>query len=418
MVIKNWSGTLTYGTQNVFAPRNIQEVQHIIKSNAKIQAQGTRHCFNTIADNENALLSTANLNQVIELDTHRRTVTVEAGIKYGELAPWLQQRGSALRNLASLPHISVGGSIATATHGSGIKNTNLSAAVTGLEMVIADGSIVRFSKADNADLLNATVVGLGALGVVTKITLSVVPDYSVCQHVYLDMPLEALNDHFFDIISAGYSVSLFTNWANEFIQEVWVKSVTNTGDIQHRTDFYGAIPATQNMHPIPGIGAEHCTEQMGIAGAWHDRLPHFKMGFTPSSGEELQTEYFVPIHNAVDAIMAVSRLGAQINPYLLTSEVRTIAKDELWMSPCYQQDTVAIHFTWKQDWGAVQKLLPIIERELEPYQPRPHWGKLFTMHPDILRSRYAKLDDFKQLAKTHDPSGKFVNSFLQYNLFS
>ena len=417
MAIKNWSGNLVYGTQNVYAPRTVDEVQQIVKSNVKIQAQGTRHCFNTIADNHQALLSTANLNQVIELDTQLQTVTVEAGIKYGELAPWLHQRGFALHNLASLPHISVGGSVATATHGSGVQNANLAAAVSALEIVVADGSIVHLSKADNVDLLNATVVGLGAFGVVTKITLDLVPSYAVCQHVYLNMPLTVLNDHFFDIVSAGYSVSLFTNWANEFIQEVWVKSITNA-DTPPQTDFYGAAPATENMHPIPGIGAEHCTEQMGMAGAWHDRLPHFKMGFTPSSGEELQTEYFIPIEQAVEAIMAVSRLGAQISPYLLTSEVRTIAKDELWMSPAYRQDVAAIHFTWKQDWGAVQKLLPVIERELEPYQPRPHWGKLFTMPPHLLRSRYVKLDDFKQLAAEYDPSGKFINSFLHDNLFS
>ena len=419
--IKNWSGNLTYGTTRVYAPATVEEVTDIVKGNRHINALGTRHCFNAIADNQYSLLSTTNLNKVIILDEQNKTVTVEAGIKYGELAPWLHQKGYALHNLASLPHISVGGSIATGTHGSGVYNGNLSSVVTGLELVMADGSVLQLSELTDAALLSAAVVGLGALGIITKVTLRVVPTYMVSQWVYLGLPISALETDFWDIMSAGYSVSLFTNWATDFIDEVWVKEISDSGTSsnKHRSLLtrFNAKPANCDMHPIPGISAVHCTEQMGIPGPWHERLPHFKMGFTPSSGEELQSEYFVPMSNAVDAIYAVARLGEMISPLLLTSEIRTIAADELWMSPCYKQASVAIHFTWKPNWSEVQKLLPIIEKELSPFGARPHWGKLFTMQPEILRSRYEKLDDFISFATECDPNVKFRNDFLRHYIF-
>ena len=111
---------------------------------------------------------------------------------------------------------------------------------------------------------------------------------------------------------------------------------------------------------------------MGVAGKWYERLPHFKMGFTPSSGKELQSEYFVPIENGVEAIMAIQKLGKLISPHLFISEIRTIDADELWMSPCYKQQSMTMHFTWKQDWPAVKKLLPVIENELSPFNAKPH----------------------------------------------
>jgi xylitol oxidase len=181
-------------------------------------------------------------------------------------------------------------------------------------------------------------------------------------------------------------------------------------------EFYGARRATRNVHPIVELDPENCTEQMGVAGPWYERLPHFRMGFTPSSGKELQSEYFVPRRNAVEAILAVERLRDQVDPHLLISELRTIAADELWMSPCYRQPSLAIHFTWKQEPGAVGRLMPIVERELTPLAVRPHWGKLFTVPAAALQKRYERWDDFKALAAKHDPAGTFRNDFLTTTL--
>jgi len=396
----------------------VQEVQHLVKQHSKIKTLGTRHCFNNIADSKDNLLSTKEMNKVIALDTVNRTVTVEGGIKYGELAPYLHSKGWALHNLASLPHISVGGSITTATHGSGIKNGNLASAVTGLEIVIADGSIVHLSKATDAEKLDAVIVGLGAIGVITKVTLQIQPTYMMRQNVFTGLPMEQLKSNFEKIVSAGYSVSLFHDWQTDRINEVWIKSRIDTDkDYSHVPEFYGAKAATKNLHPIIDLSAENCTEQMGVPGPWYERLPHFKMGFTPSSGKELQSEYFVPLHHAVEAIEAVSRLGKQIGPHLFITEIRTIAADNLWMSTAHRQTSVTIHFTWKQETEAVLELLPQIEKALSPFNPRPHWGKVFTMEPKVLESRYEKLGDFKKLIAEYDPQGKFRNEFLNRNIY-
>jgi xylitol oxidase len=415
--LKNWAGNITYSTDNVFYPKTIEAIQQLVKDHTKIKALGTKHCFNRIADSSNNLISTSKLNKVLSLDTANNTVTVEAGIKYGELAPYLNDKGFALHNLASLPHISVGGSIATATHGSGIKNGNLSSAVVGLEVVTADGQVVNFSKELDAEKFNAVVVGLGAIGISTKVTLKVKPTYQVRQYVFTGMPIAQLKNNFEKIMSSGYSVSLFTDWQTDLINEVWIKSRLDDGNDHSGFEFFGAKAAQKNLHPIIGISAENCTLQMGVPGPWYERLPHFKMGFTPSSGKELQTEYFVPLSNAVDAIEAVYRLGKEIGPHLFITEIRIIAADNLWMSPCYHQTSVTIHFTWKQETDAVLNLLPQIEKALAPYNARPHWGKVFTMSPKVLGSRYEKLSDFKKLVAEYDPRGKFRNEFLGKNIY-
>lgn len=414
----NWAGNIVYGTERLREAASVEQAQSVIRTESRLKVLGTRHCFNSIADSHDNFLSLKPMRNV-ELDAAAHAVTVEAGVTYGQLGPYLDSKGFALHNLASLPHISVAGACGTATHGSGEKNRNLAAAVSALELITAAGEVVKLSRKSDRDAFQAAVVGLGALGVIVRITLDIQPTYMVRQYVYEDLPLAQMKDHFDEIQASGYSVSLFTDWQNQRISEVWIKSRVGQGQaFAPPPEFFGAKPATRNVHPIAALSAENCTEQMGVPGPWYDRLPHFRMGFTPSAGKELQSEYLLPRRHAVEAILAIERLRNQVSPHLLISEIRTIEADDLWMSTCYRQPSVAIHFTWKQDWPAVRQLLPIIEKELSPFQPRPHWGKLFTMSPSVLRSRYEKLDDFVNLALKYDPKGKFRNAFLNTNVFA
>jgi len=416
--IKNWAGNLTYGTSSIFEPTTVEEVSEVITRCNKATVLGTRHCFNRIADSSDNLISTRLLNKVISLDTASRKVTVESGTRYGELCTYLDQRGFAIHNLASLPHISVAGACATATHGSGAANGNLATAVSAIELVKADGEFVTLSR-DTDPEFSGVVVGLGALGLVTKVTLDLIPAFQMRQDVYLNLPMAQLEAHFGEIMSAGYSVSLFTDWQTQSINQVWIKSTVSEGaPAAASPEFFGATLATRNVHPIIEISAENCTEQMGVPGPWYDRLPHFKLDFTPSSGEELQAEYFVPYESAVEAIKAVDTLRAQIGPLLLITEIRAIDEDNLWMSPCYRQRSVTIHFTLKQDVAGVTNLLPLIEEKLAPFNAKPHWGKLFILGSRVLQSRYAKLQNFKQLATRYDPEGKFRNDFLNSTIFA
>lgn len=417
--LKNWAGNLQYGTDRLYSATSLAQVRDYVKKENKFKVLGTRHCFNNIADSANSFLSLKSMDEVVDLDAAAHTVTINAGMTYGQLCPYLDAQGFALHNLASLPHISVAGACTTATHGSGETNGNLATAVSALELVTASGDVVNLSRAHDGETFLAAVVGLGALGVITKITLDIQPTYSMRQFVYENLPLSAVKDHFDAIESSGYSVSLFTDWQKQRVNEVWIK--TRDGQphpFDPTPDFFGATKATKNLHPIAELSAENCTEQMGVPGPWYERLPHFRMGFTPSAGKELQSEYFVPRPHAVEAILAVERLRDQISPHLLISEIRAIAADNLWMSPCYHQSCVTIHFTWKQDWPTVSQLLPVIEKELAPFQARPHWGKLFTTSPEVLRNIYAKMPGFIELAKKYDPQGKFRNNFLNKNIFT
>jgi xylitol oxidase len=416
VVRKNWAGNYTYKAENLHEPKTVEEVQALVKKLDKQKALGSCHCFNDIADSPKNQISTKALNKLISIDEKAMTVTVESGAKYGQFAPELDAKGYALHNLASLPHISVAGACATATHGSGVKNGNLASAVSAIEMVTGTGEVVNLSREKDGDTFNGAVVGLGALGVVTKVTLNIQKSFQVRQDLFQDLPLEQLAKNFDAIMSAGYSVSLFTDWQKQIVSQIWVKRRVEADTKDMEKEFYGAKAAAKNLHPITALSAENCTDQMGVAGPWYERLPHFKMGFTPSSGEELQSEYFVPRQNAVDAILALEKKRDMITPQLFITEIRTIAADDLWMSPHYKQDCVAIHFTWKQHIPEVMALLPMIEAELAPFNAKPHWGKLFTIAPSVLHGRYAKYNDFLSLIKKYDPEGKFRNAYLDLNI--
>jgi alditol oxidase len=415
---ENWAGNIHYSTDHVHTPANLDEVRDVVKKCSKLRALGSRHSFNHIADSNQNQVSLANLN-AIEIDEHARTVTVGAGVRYGQLAPVIDAKGYALHNLASLPHISVAGAIATATHGSGLHNGNLATAVRALEIVTDNGDVLQLSRDNDGEQFAAAVVGLGAVGIVTRVTLDLQPTFQVAQTVYQNLSFSELEHNFDRIFGAGYSVSLFTDWQNHRATQVWIKRRLAAGETRNPApNFYNAKRATEKLHPIAGHPAESCTEQMGIPGPWYQRLPHFKMEFTPSSGRELQTEYFIPREHGYEAILAVEKLKDKITRHLFVTELRTIAADSLWMSTAYQRDSLAIHFTWKPEWDTVKQILPQIEAQLKPFNPRPHWAKLFTIPPQQLQSQYTRLAEFKGFLNRHDPSGKFRNEFLQTNLYA
>ena len=409
----NWAGNYKYQAKNIHQPKTMDDLRELVRTNEKVRALGSRHSFNGIADSTQTMISLQHFDRVISLDKERLTVTVEGGIRYGELSQALHAEGFALHNLASLPHISVAGACATATHGSGAGNKNLATAVSSMELVKADGEIITISRENDGETFNAMVVGLGGFGVVTKLTLDIQPTFDVQQDIYENLPLRELENHFEEIMSSGYSVSLFTDWETETINQLWVKRIVKDGEkLSAPANLHGTTPAAKRMHPIAKISAENCTEQMGIPGAWQDRLPHFRMDHTPSSGEELQTEYFVARDDAYAALLAINSIREQVAPLLMISEVRTIAADDLWMSMCYKQDCVALHFTWKMDQPAVMKFLPVLEAALAPFHPRPHWGKVFTMSAAQLESSYERMQENRHLHSKNDPQGTFRNALL------
>jgi alditol oxidase len=402
----NWAGNVAYSAPTIHRPTTLEQVQDIVRGAERVRVLGARHTFNAIADSAQ-LVSLAGLPQAITVDRVARTASVPAGLRYGDLAQQLEAEGLALHNLASLPHVSVGGAVATGTHGSGDRNGSLSTAVAGLELVTSNGDLLRVARGEPD--FEGMVVGLGALGAVTRLTLDVEPTYTVRQTVYEGLDWQTLYDHFDAVTSSGYSVSLFTTWGAT-IEQVWVKR--RETDAQDTETLFGAPAARRQLHPAPGADPENCTAQQGQPGIWWQRLPHFRLEFEPSVGDELQAEYMVPRGQAVAAIEVVRGLADRIRPLLLVSEIRTVAADGLWMSPEFERETVCLHFTWRREQAAVEAVLSELEARLAPFEARPHWGKLFAARAECLAQAYPRLPEFLRLVERLDPRGAFSNSWF------
>lgn len=418
----NWAKNFRFSTDKVYAPTTLEEVIAVVKANAKLKALGSRHSFNDAADSSHAQISMHAVKS-ISIDAAAHTVTVGAGIAYGELAPVLDRAGFALHNLASLPHISVGGTISTATHGSGTGNGNLATAVRALELVTAGGEVVHLSRDNDGDIFKTAVVHLGGLGIVTAVTLDLLPRFDMTQTVYETLSFDQLEHNLEAILGSAYSVSLFTTWQDHRVTQVWLKQKLAVGESAPpyealAQDFHGATLQKSKLHMLREIPSENCTEQMGSVGPWYARLPHFKMEFTPSSGEELQSEYFVDRAHGYEAMRALETLKDQITPHLLVTEMRAIRADDLPMSMSYQRDSLAFHFTWKPEEQAVRAVLPVIEAQLAPFAARPHWGKIFTMDASTLKSRYPEMQRYNDLAAKLDAEGKFRNDFMNRTVFA
>jgi xylitol oxidase len=405
----NWAGNYAYRANTLHRPATLEEVREIVAATPRLRVLGSRHSFTAIADSEE-LLSLDRMPVDIVVDSGRGVVSFGAALRYGDLAQVLATHDLGLANLASLPHISVAGAVATATHGSGIRNGNLATSVAALQMVCSDGSVVEFERGDPD--FDGIVVALGAAGAVTRVTLDVEPAYEIRQRVFEGLSWDALGEHLDQILGAGYSVSAFTRWTGG-VDQVWVKSRV-TGDPEIVVaELFGARASTVERHPILGLDPVNCTPQLGVPGGWSERLPHFRMGFTPSSGEEIQSEFHVPRRHALAAIEAMIRVGPTISPLIQVSEIRTVAADTLWMSPQYGTDTFAIHFTWMPEQAAVERALEHVEAALEPFEARPHWGKLFRADAATAARPYQRRDDFAALIERLDPRGAFRNEWLE-----
>jgi alditol oxidase len=407
VALQNWAGNYSYGARAIHTPSTFDQLHEVVTSAGEIRVLGSRHSFTDIGDSAE-IVSLEGLRSEIVVDRRAMTVTCGAGTRYGELAGALDREGLALANLASLPHIGIAGAVSTATHGSGNGNGNLATAVRALGLLTSDGGL-RTLAAGDPDF-DGAVVGLGALGVMTRVTLAVEPSYAVRQEVFEPLPWEALFSSFDELMASGYSVSVFTRWREE-AGRVWVKTRTDRPALGR--ELLGISAATSERHPIDGLDPIHATPQLGIPGPWFDRLPHFRMGFTPSSGAEIQSEFIVPREHAVDAIKAVRGIASTVGPLVQISEIRTIAADSLWMSPQYGRDTAAVHFTWKREQTSVERAVAEVERVLEPFGARPHWGKLFLAEAAAIAPLYERLSDFRQLCERFDPRRAFRNRWLE-----
>lgn len=409
---RNWAGNVAFTAPRFAEPTSIAELGSLVADAAAVRAIGSRHSFTRLADSDDLMVSVAAISGGLEIDTDRRVASVPAGWRYAELARALDARGWALGAMASLPHISVAGAIATGTHGSGDRVGSLASAVVGLDIVRSDGELVHVRHGD-ADFAGA-VVALGMLGVVTRVELAIEPSYAMTQVVDRGLPWASALADLDAVMGSADSVSLFTRWDDPHaIDQVWRTSRVRADRAAAPEPLDGAVRATGAVHPLAGLSAESCTDQSGAPGPWFERLPHFRAEFTPSHGDELQSEYFVPRDRAVEALEVMRGLGPSIAPLLLVSEIRSIRADDLWLSGAFDRDVIGLHFTWMPDEPAVRATLPRIESALAAVEARPHWGKVFTVDAEALAARYPRWEDARALRARWDPRGTFRNALLR-----
>ncbi len=408
--LQNWAGTYRFTARQVIAARTIDDVRRaVVASGGRVRAVGTRHSFNDLADNGATLVSVTGIALDPDLDENSRTVTVGAGSTYGVVAAWLQERGWALGNMGSLPHISVAGAVATGTHGSGNRNRILSAAIAGLDYVDAVGELRHAARSDPD--FDGIAVGLGAFGVVVRVTLDVEPSYLVRQDVYARLLWDRVLANVDQVMGAAYSVSLFTDWSGDSVQ-AWVKRrLAGPEDDTVPGDFFGAL---RDLGPprLVDAPADNLTVH-GVPGPWSERLPHFRLDATPSNGDEIQSEYFVDRRDAAAALDAVRHLTRLVTPLLLVSEIRTTAADRLWLSGSYDRETLGIHFTWRRLPDQVDAAVREVEAALAPFGARPHWGKVSQVQASQLEPLYPRLGDARALFERLDPEGRFSNTRLE-----
>ncbi|KQO62122.1 FAD-binding protein [Curtobacterium sp. Leaf261] len=420
----NWAGNVEYAARELLEPTSVDELRAAVTAHPQVTALGSRHSFNRIADTDAVQVSLARMPGTVDVDGERSVARVAAGLTHARVAAALDAAGYALPNLASLPHISVAGAVQTGTHGSGVRNPSLASSVVGLEIVRADGTLdvvgdtagghaERDGSAGPSDELDAHRVGIGALGIVTAVHLAVEPSFEVAQTIHTGLSWDAVDAGFEDIMSAGYSVSMFTGFTDDGIRQVWTKRRTDRDDPVVDLEALGARPSTSPLHPVPGSEAAGVTEQGGVPGPWFERLPHFRSSFTPSNGAEIQCEYLLPVADAVPAIHALRAIADRLAPVLFVSEIRRIAADTAWLAPSSGRDSVAFHFTFRRDTEGVAAVLPLIDEALAPFDARPHWGKVTSMTSGRLHEVYPKLADFTAVADRVDPGGRFRNAFLR-----
>lgn len=404
----NWAGNVTFSARAVHRPTSVDEVRRLVVGAERVRALGSGHSFSSVADTDGDLVRLDGLPKDVVVDAAAGTVTVSAGCTYGDVVGPLHAAGLALPSMGSLPHISVAGAMSTGTHGSGDGNRVLAASVVAVQLVAATGDLLELDRTDPR--FDGAVVALGTLGIATRVTLATVPGYQLVQQVQDRIPLERLVSGVDEVLTAGYSVSAFTTWAPGGTAAVWVKR--DPASPAPVPGWLGGVAADGPRHPVAGMPTENASQQMGEVGPWHERLPHFRMEFTPSTGDELQTEYLLPREHAAAAVAAVAALGERIAPLLQIGELRSIAADDLWLSAACGRDSIGVHFTWVPDLEAVLPVMAAVEEALAPFAARPHWGKVFTTDPAVVRSLYPRLPDFVALRDELDPHRRFANAFV------
>lgn len=429
----NWSGTVAWDDCEVLEPTTIGELQSIIAYSPKVRVIGSAHSFTPLVRSSGrvkpTLLSLRHIPRTWSLDEKKKTVTVDAATTYSELCHALDKTGFALPNTSSLSHFQIAGAIATATHGSsGSRNgrltrSGLADTVVGLEIVGPDGTIRNVNKGHPQ--FSSSVVSLGMVGVVTRVTLSLVDDYDVIQRVYGKWPptptgtLSAFLSSLPKTIAQFDSFSAFVKWnVDDFGLLIGRKQVPRGA-----TDSASTTDPRLITGPIQGFLGQGDFATTGV-GRWCDKMFLWKNNGSPFvSQPELQIAHFVPFRDVERALHATRKVVSTWGDEVLYCELRAVRGDEHLLSPysadAPKPDSFSISHSLDARLGVekVRQRASELESVLRPYQVRPHWGKLTAMTASDLKEAYGlKLKRFQEVQQQVDPNRKFTNDYLEHLL--
>ncbi|MCW4352420.1 FAD-binding protein [Hoyosella sp. YIM 151337] len=420
---QNWSRTVTAYPARVLRPRSTDELCGMVRKAAEaeqtIRAWGSGHSFTPAAATNGWALDLSALSGFSDIDLTRRAVTVKAGTLLRDLNAALHTLGLALENLGDIDTQTVAGAISTGTHGTGARLGNLATQVLALELVQPDGSVVRCSAEEKPDLFAAARVSLGALGVISTVTLRCVPRFVLAaneQPEPIEQVLDTMqqaadaNDHFeFFMFPYGCKALVKRNnrTADEPAPLSWAAEFLSYELIENRA--FAALCRLGRTVPASVKPAGRIADAVLSARAYRDWS--YRVFATPRKVRMVESEYAIPRGALAEVLTALRSLyGRLATPVAFPVEVRFSASDEIWLSPSYDRETayVAVH----QFEG-----MPYLEyfREFEAIARaaggRPHWGKLHTLASPELGALYPRFDDFVRLRDELDPSRVFRNIY-------
>jgi L-gulono-1,4-lactone dehydrogenase len=422
----NWAHTETAQPARIARPATTDDVASTVREAAeaglRVKAVGTGHSFSGIAVTDGALIDLACLSGITQADVDTGLVTVLAGTPLHRLSCLLDDLGLALPNLGDVDRQTVAGAISTGTHGTGRRHRGLASQVHALELVLADGTVATCSADDRADLFAAARVGLGALGVLTKVTLQCVPAF-LLHADERPMPLPQVlddldhfvdaNDHF-EFYWFPHTTRALTKRNNRVHAgaparplgrlRAWFDDELLSNDVFDMTN--RAVSAFPRLTPA----ANAVVTRALTARTYTDRS--HRVFVSPRRVVFREMEYAVPRASVRDLLLAVQRWidtsGEQIS---FPMEVRFAAADDVWLSTAYGRETayLAVHQFHRRPY---QRYFRAVEKIAADHDGRPHWGKLHWLDAETLRARYPRLADFTRVRERFDPTGTFANAYL------
>lgn len=420
-LFKNWAGNVSNIVKCYVQPETEAELIEIIKSSDSIKVVGTAHSWSPIHQSQHTILNLDLYNKILLTDKIQHIIKVQAGIKIWQLNEYLDKQGLALKNLGSIDQQSIAGAISTGTHGTGIAFQVLASQIIEFSLIKADGEKINIHKEKNKELFNATIINLGALGIISEITLQVCPSFNLHEYTTtlpfdevienLDKHLEE-NNHFKlwwlpptdDIVVFRFNKTekaINDTKIRQFLQDkilsvyiyrffVWIAKL-----IPPFAKFLNKLLTLNMKGPIDRIQKS------------------YKVHIVPEPPLHRETEWTFELSKAKEILKAYKKFITE-NKYNLNfiQEIRFTKADDFWLSACYKRDSIwlGLYAYEHENWD---KALQEYEDFAKKYDGRPHWGKEFSRDKNYIKQQYAKYDDFKEIKQAFDPSGKFSNAYLK-----